>query len=564
MSKVIVYKGPGERGGTGERIFIKTEFANRPLCKQIPSYRWHPEEKVWHYPATVATVQRILEVFAGKELVPDVGVSEMMRQASRAADAQRFKDATDNLPRPPVRTEAWLHQRRAFAFGSNLPATMLAMDMGTGKSLVSIALAQFHQAKRVLILCPVSVIGVWPKQFATHAIDPEEWHIVAPSNKSAVRDRAIRIAAELRYAEARRQSVVVIINYESAWRPAMAELLKNVAWDDVILDESHRVKSAGGKASMFATALRRRSNQRIGATGTPMPHSPLDIYAQYRFLDPGVFGTSKNRFQNRYAVMGGYEGREVKGWQNMEEFQQRFESIAFVVSSEEALPDLPGAFPPIERSFQLGGKALKVYVDLAKDFVSGVDGGLIVASNSLTRILRFRQITSGHVKDEAGNIHHLDNGREKLLEDLLRDEIPRGEPVVVFAAFTADLEAIQRVTEGLGLRYGELSGNRRDGLAADSTMAPDIDVLGCQIKSGGTGVDFTRSAYAVYYSIGYELGDYLQSRKRLDRPGQIHKVRFIHLIADNAPIDRVMLEALAERRDLVEAILSAARAHELS
>jgi hypothetical protein len=51
-------------------------------------------------------------------------------------------------------------------------------------------------------------------------------------------------------------------------------------------------------------------------------------------------------------------------------------------------------------------------------------------------------------------------------------------------------------------------------------MAPNIDVLGAQLKSGGVGIDLTRARYGIYYSLDFALADYLQSRKRLHRPGQ--------------------------------------------
>ena len=54
----------------------------------------------------------------------------------------------------------------------------------------------------------------------------------------------------------------------------------------------------------------------------------MDIYAQYRFLDPGIFGTSFARFRQRFAVMGGYGGHQITGYQNESELSDRIYSIA--------------------------------------------------------------------------------------------------------------------------------------------------------------------------------------------------------------------------------------------
>ena len=70
-------------------------------------------------------------------------------------------------------------------------------------------------------------------------------------------------------------------------------------------------KSPGSRVSLYCTALGKRVPYRMALTGTPAHNSPLDVYAQYRFLDPGIFGTNFSAFRDRYAVMGGYGGYQV-------------------------------------------------------------------------------------------------------------------------------------------------------------------------------------------------------------------------------------------------------------
>lgn len=497
----------------------------------------------------------IVDAFAGDNVEMTIEVQELIQHAQRQSAAQKFKRAED-LPDIPVRTSAWAHQRRAFYFARELDAAMLAMAMGSGKSMTAIALLQEWDAKHVLILCPVSVLGVWPNQFELHAIDPAEWHVVAGDPRMSVTGRVESIAQGILFAEKTNRRSVSIINYDSAWRENMAQLIKAQDWDVIIADESHRLKSAGGKASRFASGLRDITARRLCLTGTPMPHSPLDIYAQYRFLDPGIFGTSKNRFMRRYAIMGGFENRQVKDWQNIDELQRKFASIAFIVGKQEALPDLPEQIF-LERRFKLGAKGLATYKAMERDFIAAVDEDLIVANNALAKSLRLRQIAAGHSRTDEGAIIHLDDGREKLLEDVL-EGIPPDEPVVVFSVFHPDLDAIERVAEKLGRRYGELSGRRRDGLTSDSKMSPAVDLLGVQIKSGALGVDLTRAAYAIYYDPTWELGDYEQSLDRVHRPGQTRTTRYIALIADDT-VDETVYQALRDKKDVVQAVIDAAR-----
>ena len=110
--------------------------------------------------------------------------------------------------------------------------------------------------------------------------------------------------------------------------------------DLIILDEAHRIKSAGSRISMFCSSLGRRAAMRLALSGTPLPHSPLDAYGLYRMLDPGIFGTSNAKFKERYAVMSSGEPAFVVGYKNLDELQARMNRIMMRVTKEDAL-DLP-------------------------------------------------------------------------------------------------------------------------------------------------------------------------------------------------------------------------------
>ena len=187
-------------------------------------------------------------------------------------------------------------------FARGLDAPLLAMAMGTGKSKTAIDLCQNSGGKRFLILCPKSVVRVWPGEIQRHSAVSWNPEVLALDN-GGVKRRAGEAQKRLESQDGR--PVVVVLNYESAWREPMASLLLGVMWDAVIYDESHRIKAPQGKASKFCASLFRHSKKRIALTGTPLPHSPLDAYGQFRALDPGIFGNSFVAFRARYAVMGG-------------------------------------------------------------------------------------------------------------------------------------------------------------------------------------------------------------------------------------------------------------------
>src|SRR5690606_15945839 len=131
---------------------------------------------------------------------------------------------------------------------------------------------------------------------------------------------------------------VIVVNYESTWR-LEDDLLK---WrpDMIICDESQKIKNARAKQSKSIIKLGRKAKYKLILTGTPVTQNPLDLFSQYQFLEPSIFGNSFVRFRDRYAVMGGFNNYEIVRFQNLEELAEKAHSVAYRVTKEEAL-DLP-------------------------------------------------------------------------------------------------------------------------------------------------------------------------------------------------------------------------------
>jgi len=462
------------------------------------------------------------------------------------------------VPLRLTKTEPWPHQVQAARLLESQTATMLAHDMGTGKTKVVIdAIVNFgwHQT---LIVCPKSVIPVWPEEFAKHAARPVK---VIALGEGPVSQRTERAKQALDLAHVRDEQIALIVNYEAVWRALFGLFVLDQRWDLIVCDEIHRIKSARGRASRFMKRTASLASRRVGLTGTPMPHSPLDIFGQYRFLNCHIFGRYVTNFRNRYAVMGGYRppgatrGVEVLGYQNLDELQEKFRSIAHQVRKADVL-DLPPTTHE-RRHVELAPPTLSAYRQMERDFVVQVEAGTVTAGNALTKLLRMQQLTSGFLRvdpeETRGEIVEPEIGTEKrdalieLLEDIRSDE-----PVVVFCRFRHDLDAVGKATFQVGRQVYELSG-RRNQLAQWKGSEAGA-VLAAQIQAGSVGVDFSRAAYAVYFSLGFSLGDYQQSLARLDRPGQTRPVTYIHLVATGT-IDERVYQALQRREQVVNHVL---------
>ncbi len=112
--------------------------------------------------------------------------------------------------------------------------------------------------------------------------------------------------------------------------------------------------------------------------------------------------------------------------------------------------------------------------------------------------------------------------------------------------------SIHKVAKKLKRKSLELSGRRKELAEWKAGEAP---ILAVQIQSGGVGIDLTRARYCVYYSLGFNLGEYEQSLKRVHRPGQTRTVHYYYLLMERT-VDIATMRALQQRKRVVEAILN--------
>lgn len=456
---------------------------------------------------------------------------------------------------PPL----WPAQEEAVEFALARPAAMLDMGMGCGKTRVAIeAIKAREDVRRVLVVCPKAVVPVWGRECAKY-LDPGTYQVhersasatVAKTAEAArlVLDRDLGDVLEL-----------LVVNYDSVWRAPLGDLLCRAAdrgaLDMVVLDESHRAKSAGSKVSKYLAMLGRRVRYRLCLSGTPMANSPLDVYGQYRFLDRSIFGTNHERFLQAYAVMGGPDRNFIVGYKNQQDLMARFRSIAYTCSLEDVADraKLPDALPDQVLPVGLPARDMRALQDLQRDFVAECGGGFATASNVLVRLLRMQQIASGFCEvqpgpGEAGELRELNSAKYDAALDWARD-LPPGERLVVFCTFTHDLDMSRRLSEALRRPFFELSGREH---RADEWRASEGGLLAVQIQAGAEGVDLTASSRALYWSLPHSLALYEQSRARIRRPGQSRPAQFVHLVAEET-VDEGVYASLRAKRDVIDAV----------
>lgn len=441
-------------------------------------------------------------------------------------------------------------------------ASYISWEMGCGKTLAPIAYIDKHRPGMTLIICPKAVVPVWPAEFNKHLGKDHNLHVV-PLDFLPGRKGVMSVKKRLEYAREQwiaankaKWPIVFVVNYDAVRQEPLASAFLKPMWDLVIVDELHKGKSPSGATSRFLAKLGKRAKKRVGLSGTPMPHSPLDVWAQFRFLDKSIFGWSFTAFKSRYAIMGGamFMGRptQVVNYKNLEELNRKFYSIAHRVTKAEVLTHLP-PFTHIERYVELDKDARKIYDDMEDDLLSELKGGEIAtASNAMVKVTRLQQITSGFVKTEEDIERSLHDAKVNALIDVLEDIDPK-MPVAVFCRFHWDLDAVERVAKDLGRKLYKLSSKGND---VGNIWKPEPGgIAAIQIQAGGTGIDLTATSYNILLSQTWNMGDYDQLLSRSHRHGQSNAVTYIHILVRRS-VDEKIRKALVKRAELVNRVLS--------
>jgi len=442
----------------------------------------------------------------------------------------------------------WEHQKRGIVFLLKLMTKgktggYLAFDMGTGKTLTSLSFARLVRSRRTLVVCPKSVIPTWERE--AKGWFPDYFDPVLPLTEG----NSYYKSELVRNFSSGSSNPLIVVNYDSLIREPLSKELSSVEWDLLILDEAHFVKSHESKRFKVLQNIRRKFA--IALSGTPMVQGPLDIWSQAWLLDPSFLGKNYYAFRHTYAVMGGFNNKQVVGYRNQEHLSRKISKFMIKVSIDDVL-ELPESVSEV-LEVDLEPEAKRLHDSIYSQLREAAMEGRVGEHYAALAVTRMMQITGGYFHDdEKGEVRRVSYSKERALEEALSMVgAQSGEPVVVFGVFHQDLDTILDVAKRIGLSYGELSGRRNN---LEDFRQGKINLLAVQIQAGGVGVDLSRSRYAIYYSVGYSLGNYLQSLARIRRPGQTRKVVYLHLVA-RGTIDERVFEALSAKSEVISHVL---------
>lgn len=344
--------------------------------------------------------------------------------------------------------------------------------------------------------------------------------------------------------------------------------------DVLVIDESHRIKSPSANVSRTAARLTRLAPRRLILTGTVMPHSPMDVWAQWRFLEPMAFAVPDPRapgyqkpmpfgqFQERYGVFGGWQGRQVVGYQNLGEMQEVMARNSIVVRKEDAL-DLPETVD-ITVPVHLAPRERAAY-DQMKDQLAAVLAGGAIASvpNRLAQMMRLRQITSGYLPDDSGVTQTIGQSKVGAAVGIVCDTLAGESRVVVFAHFRQEIaDLVAAIVKGERKETvvvqitGDTPPHEREAIRKRFGSDEGVRIiLVAQMRTLSLAVnELVTASHAVYTSLSERRDDWVQSRDRLHRIGQKRSVTFWNVLVPGS-VDEVIYKAHLTRESVEDAVL---------
>ena len=402
----------------------------------------------------------------------------------------------------------------------------------------------------MLIVAPLSILGVWQEEFQKFADFPYSL-VVLNGTGSRKSEKLGQISTN--------GLQVAVINYESTWR--LEDEL--AAWDAdlIVCDEGHKIKTHNIAASKCMHRLGVRARYRMLLTGTIITNKAIDIFSPYKFLNPAVFGNSFYAFRNRYFDMTGYGLHVPVLKKNMtEELTRRIHSIAFRATKAECL-DLPET-TEIVRTVGLERETLTLYHELVQDSMIQLGKGEVTATNVLTRLLRLSQLTGGFLREDgADRPTQVDSAKLTALADIVDSAAQDGKKLVVIARFLPEINAITRMLEKKAIGYSLISGEirDRDEQVRRFQQDPDVTVFVGQIATAGMGITLTAADTMIFYSLDYSMSNFEQAKARIHRVGQRNPCTYLYLVAAGT-VDEKVLQALRDKADLARILIDEYRA----
>ena len=416
----------------------------------------------------------------------------------------------------------------------NYDCGALFMDVGTGKSITSLALYEQKliqgKCKKLLIICLCAKLNEWK-------CDCEKWF---PFSKTIILDGKQKTKDDF----LRGNFDIAIINFEKTWRNDDLYFINKDFY--IIIDESHKIKESTTKVGKFMQQLSMLTPYKCILTATPMGNGYIDLYNQLYFL--GLISGNVTKFKNDYCTeqIVYYPGmkpfKKIVGYHNTEYLDLLVNKYARYYErkiDDELIPSEIVVPFELDKQYNKIAKT-RVYEDISLDKVTSKRLGL--------KSLCSGTIMGNALVDPNGNLHReyqLNTYKLDWIKSFLEDF---NERVVIFYMFDHQRDQLYDMIKQMKRPVARYCAEYKEEQIFNEN---DNAVVIVQYKSGSTGIDWLKQSYvSIFYSLPDSYIEFYQAKGRTNRVGQTKKPLYYLLVAKGSnSVDEINYNALKNRQD---------------
>ncbi len=435
------------------------------------------------------------------------------------------------------------YQKYAEEFIINNPACALMLDMGLGKTVITltviwILLFDYFEFSKVLVVAPLRVAqDTWSKEC-------EKWdHLKGLKISKVLGNEKERTAAIVSKAD------IYIINRENVeW------LCKKYKFDFdmVVIDELSSFKSPTAKRFKALRKVRPKVKRIVGLTGTPAPNSLMDLWSQINLLDMGErLGRFIGSYRSQYFVPDKRNQQVIFSYKPKEGAEEQiYNRISDICISMKACDYLkmPERIDNVIE-VKMSEKEKLLYKKLENEMLLPFSDGDIDALNAAALSNKLLQMANGAVYDEFKAVKNIHSRKLDALEDLI--EAANGKPVLIFYSYKHDKERIRERFEVTEISSSDDITKWNKGEIKVAIAHPASTGHGLNLQAGGSTV--------IWFGLTWSLELYQQANARLWRQGQKETV-VIHHIVSKGTIDEEVMNALQKKQMGQDALINAVKA----
>ena len=505
--------------------------------RQIPGRRFDGTRKVWIIPTrSRVDLERMIYQIQQFENINWLSGNE-----------KREEEAVYDIPELPelviphnLKIQPYPYQLKGIARGLELKRFMNCDEPGLGKTLQSIATINIAGAFPCLVICPSSLKINWMR----------EWEKFTDKKAMILTDK-VRDTWTFFFQTGMHQ--VFIVNYESLKKYFVQRIKKSEGWTlrdvefrnsinlfkSVIIDESHRCKSASTQQAKFCKGICTGKEWIIELTGTPVVNRPKDLIPQLAILNRMEDFGGYKPFVNRYCS-GQREASNLK--------ELNFNLWKYCMFRREkslVLTDLPDKIRQVN-TCEITNR--KEYVDAERDLIMYLQKYKDADDEKIEKALR------GEVMVRINILRQISaRGKVRDVIEFVKDFRENGKKIILFCSLHEVVDQLKRYFPTAVSVTGRDSQDDKQRAVDAFQNNPKTDIIICSIKAAGVGLTLTASSNVAFVEFPWTYADCCQCEARAHRLGQKDSVTCYYFLGRRT-IDEKVYRIIQEKKNIANAV----------